>query len=79
MKTVFRVLRILARILGALVLLAFAVFCGFGFLASFEPGNGWQWKAGYGALVCACLIGAVTLLLPRRAGAKPNGTDSDRA
>jgi hypothetical protein len=70
MKTVFRLLRILARILGALVLLAFALFCGFGFLASFEPGNGWQWKAGYGALGCACLFGAVTLLLPRGARGK---------
>jgi hypothetical protein len=78
MKTAFRVLRILARIFGALVLLAFALFCVFGFLASFEPGNGWQWKAGYGALGCACLFGAVTLLLPRRTVAKPKGASRER-
>jgi len=44
------------------VLLSIALFCVFGFLASFEPGNGWLWKAGYGALGCGCLTGAVALL-----------------
>ena len=52
----------LMRILGALALIAIALFCGFGFLASFEPGNGWQWKAGYGALGCICLFVALALL-----------------
>jgi hypothetical protein len=57
-----RILKILARILGALVLLAMALGCAFGFLASFEPGNGSIWKVGYGALICGFLVGAVALL-----------------
>lgn len=52
----------LARILGALALFAFALFCGFGFLASFEPGNGLPWQVGYRELGCGCLTGAVALL-----------------
>jgi len=47
---------------GTLALLAIALFCVFGFLASFEPGNGLAWKIGYGALGCICLTGAVALL-----------------
>jgi hypothetical protein len=63
---VVRFMETLARILGALVLLAFALFCGFGFLASFEPGNGWLWKVGYAAVGCGCLTGVVMLLRRRR-------------
>ena len=55
-------LKILARILGALVLLAMALSCAFGFLASFEPGNGLIWKLGYGGLTCGLLVGAVAVL-----------------
>ena len=51
-----------ARIIGVLALLAIAAFCAFGFLASFEPGNGWEWKLGYGAVGCGCLVGVVALL-----------------
>jgi hypothetical protein len=57
-----QILRMLARILAALVLLAIALFCAFGFLASFEPGNGLIWKVGYGALGCGFLFGAVLSL-----------------
>jgi uncharacterized membrane protein len=56
----------LARIVGAFMLLALALFCLFGFLASFEPGNGLLWKAGYGALACGCFAMAVALLIPCR-------------
>jgi hypothetical protein len=52
----------LARILGSLALLGIALFCVFGFLASFEPGNGILWKIVYGALGCGSLLGAVALL-----------------
>jgi hypothetical protein len=65
MRRLGQILRMLARILAALVLLAMACFCVFGFLASFEPGNGLIWKVGYGALACGFLIGAVALFLGR--------------
>lgn len=61
-RPVIKALGILARILGALVLLALFLFCAFGFLASFEPGNGLIWKVGYGALACGFLVGAVVLV-----------------
>jgi len=66
-----QILRMLARILAALVLLAMALFCAFGFLASFEPGNGLIWKVGYGALACGFLVGAVAFL-------RGAGHDSER-
>lgn len=66
-----QILKLLARILAALVLLAMALFCAFGFLASFEPGNGILWKFGYGALACGFLVGAVALL---RGGNANQGT-----
>jgi len=67
------VLKILARILGALVLLAMALFCVFGFFASFEPGNGLIWKVGYAALGCGFLVGAVALAL----GGRKHGAERD--
>jgi hypothetical protein len=69
-----QVMKILARILGALVLLAMALFCAFGFLASFEPGNGLIWKLGYGALACGFLVGAVALFR----GGRKNAGEADR-
>jgi hypothetical protein len=70
----------LARILGALALLAIVLFCVFGFLASFEPGNGVQWKIGYGVLGSGCLTAAVALLLRRLARRiKATGTISASA
>lgn len=59
-----RLLPPLMHILGALALLAIALFCGFGFLRSFEPRNGWEWKARYGTLGCIRLFVAVALLRP---------------
>ena len=43
-------MKTLLQILKSLALLSVAGFCGFGFLASFEPGNSLLWKAGYGLL-----------------------------
>jgi len=58
-----RVLGNLVRILVAFVSLAMSLFCGFGFLASFEPGpDALLWKIGYGALACVFLMGAVVLV-----------------
>ena len=62
-----KVLRIAGRILLALVSLAIALFCGFGFLDSFEPGNGLIWKIGYGALACGFFAGAVLFVRGCRA------------
>jgi hypothetical protein len=61
-RTTVRIVRTLGRVIGAAVLLAIASFCGFGFLAAFEPGNGWLWKVGYGAVGSGCLTGAVAIL-----------------
>ncbi len=57
------VIRAVARILGSLALLGVSLFCVFGFLASFEPGNGVEFKLVYGVLGCGCLSGAVILIL----------------
>jgi hypothetical protein len=68
MKTIsnrlWHITLIFARILGALALLVIALFCVFGFLAAFEPGNGWLWKAGYAAIGCTCLTATVVLTKP---------------
>jgi peptidoglycan/LPS O-acetylase OafA/YrhL len=61
------ILNWLFRIVLAMLLLCVAAFCVFGFLASFEPGNGVQWKVGYGALACGGWVGAVALLVRARA------------
>jgi magnesium-transporting ATPase (P-type) len=69
------IMKTLARIIGALALLAIALFGVFGFLASFEPGNGLQWKLGYAALGCGCLFGALALFRPRGGSCKPHGME----
>lgn len=53
-----------ARIVGAIGLLGFSLFCAFGFLASFEPSatSNLPWKLGYAALGLFCLGGACLLL-----------------
>ena len=62
MRGLGQILRMVARILAALVLLAIALFCVFGFLASFEPSNGLMWKVGYGTLACGFLVGAIVMV-----------------
>jgi hypothetical protein len=70
-----QVLTCLICIVGAVLLLALGLFCGFGFLASFEPGNGLEWKAAYGALSCLLLAGAIASV---RCGVKPQSGRSER-
>jgi hypothetical protein len=79
MKHLFRVTPTLARTLGAFALLAIALFCGFGFLASFEPGNGLPWQVIYGVLGCGCLIGAVALLRPKGESSKPTPLEAPKS
>lgn len=51
------------KILLALALLAFAAFCVFGFLATYEPLEGaLGWRVGYGVGLVACLYGLLRLL-----------------
>ena len=61
--SVLRVLGNLCRVLGALALLVPASFLVFCFRASFEPGNGIQWQAGYAILGSAFLVAAIILAL----------------
>jgi uncharacterized membrane protein YkvI len=58
-------MKIFFRIIAALVLVAVAAFCAFGFLASFEPGNGLSWKVAYGGLACFSLGCAVAVVCSR--------------
>ncbi len=56
------------RVLLALFLLAFTAFCSFGFLATYEPGDGHlTWRIGYGIAIMASLCGVARLL---RGGSK---------
>ena len=59
----------LIKLLSALVLLAVAAFCGFGFLATFEPPGSVGFRIVYALIGLACLSCAIWLLLPR-SGAK---------
>lgn len=69
----------LLRIVAAVVMLAIAGFCVFGFLASYEyaePAKRLPWQIGYGVLGLACLRGvwAVSKTKPHssfRDGAAP--------
>jgi len=66
------------RVLAALVLVGIVLFCGFGFLASYEysdPSKRLPWQIGYGVLGLACLSGAVLLLRRRRQNSKSSTTD----
>ena len=63
------VLSMAARVLGALTLVAMSLFCGYGFLESFEPGNGLMWKLGYGMLACGLVLEAMALLWKPRKNA----------
>ena len=70
-------MQILARIIGALALLAMTGFCVFGFMATYEyseTAKRLPWQMGYGALGLVCLSGAVMLLRPRLRSGKPSST-----
>jgi hypothetical protein len=66
MKTLTYTSELTVRLASGVVLFGISAFCVFGFLASFEPGNGAMWKVGYGVLGCVCMIGALLLLVPRK-------------
>ena len=53
-----------ARIILAVLLLAVATFCLFGFIATFEPSdrNLLVWRIGYGTIALGSLVLAVWLL-----------------
>ena len=60
----------IARAVVALVLLAVAAFCVFGFLATFEPIDPEAqliWRAVYGGVGLGCVAGAVWLILAHKA------------
>lgn len=47
----------------AVLLLLLAVVCGYGFLATFEPGpSALKFRAGYSGVGLFCLLGIVALL-----------------
>lgn len=53
----------------SLLLSAVAVFCAYGFLASFEPTeSALAFRVGYGVAGALCLFGSIRLLIGRRAG-----------
>ena len=56
------------KLLASLALLAVAAFCGFGFLATFEPPGSVGWRIGYTVVGLACLAAAAWLLLGGRRG-----------
>jgi hypothetical protein len=60
------------RVLLAFPLLLFGVFCAYGFLASFEPGDFLIFRILYPALGAVSVAGAVWMILgrPRRSEAK---------
>jgi hypothetical protein len=68
-----KVLRLVVRVFGAVSLLGLGAFCVFGFLASFEPGNGLTWKVVYAAFACCFIAGAVAVLRWGETAAKHGG------
>ena len=51
-------MKLFVAILGSLLLLAVAAFCGFGFLATFEPtNNALAFRIGYAVIGFGCLVG----------------------
>ncbi|MCP4890282.1 MAG: hypothetical protein GY904_27255 [Planctomycetaceae bacterium] len=50
------------RVLAAIQFVLIGLFCGFGFLASFEPGPGQlAWRTTYGVLGTGCVLAVVWL------------------
>ena len=71
----------LARVTFAVILIALAGFCVFGFLATYEPPGSPTLRVIYGAVGLLCLAGAGRVLFRRSTaapGAAPNGTDLGR-
>ena len=51
------------RVVMAVVLLLLAAFCGYGFLASFEPGAGLAFRIDYPVVGVVSILAAAILLL----------------
>ena len=60
-------MKLFAAILGSFLLLAVAAFCGFGFLATFEPTDNvtqfMAFRIGYGVIGVGCLVGIGFLIM----------------
>lgn len=60
-------MKLLAAILGSLLLLAIAAFCAFGFMATFEPTDRTAeflaFPIGYAVVGIACFVGVVLLIV----------------
>lgn len=56
----------IAAISGVIALLAVAAFCGFGFLATFEPTDNvaqfWAFRIGYAVIALGCAVGVGRLI-----------------
>ena len=63
-------MKLLAAILGSLLLLAVAAFCAFGFMATFEPTDRatdfLAFRIGYAVVGLASLVGVGVLLVNAR-------------
>lgn len=57
-------MKLFVAILGSFLLLAVAAFCGFGFLATFEPtDNALVFRVGYTVIGIGCVIGVGFLMV----------------
>lgn len=59
-------MKLFVAILGSILLLAVAAFCGFGFLATFEPTDNvtqfMAFRIGYSVIGVGCLVGVGLLI-----------------
>lgn len=55
---------VVGRVLGAILLVALALFCGYGFLASYELGFPNVFHAVYGTVGVTAVMGAIWLAVP---------------
>ena len=67
-----------SKLMGALALIAAAMFCILGLMESYL-GFPWPWWVGYGVLGCSCLIGGVALLRRSGGSCKPHVADEHAA
>jgi hypothetical protein len=57
---------LLIRVILAVIAIGLTAVCGFGFLASFEPGASPMWRVGDGGAALLFFTIAIWLLWPRR-------------
>lgn len=56
-------MKLIVAIVGSLLLLAVAAFCGFGFMATFEPtSNALAFRGAYTVIGIGCLVGVGFLI-----------------